>query len=62
MYQLKDVGQGANKRGLFHFPAYKKSTLYSNVCNCPFKYLSFSSAFTEIHQEFLELKDLNCQT
>jgi len=60
MYQLKNVEEGANKRILFHFPVYKKVTIYSNICNWRFKYLSFSPAFTEIHQEVLDLKRLNC--
>lgn len=60
MYQLKDVEEGADKRGLFHCPDCRKSTIYFNICNSPFKYLSFSPALTEIHQEFLDLKDVNC--
>jgi hypothetical protein len=46
MYQLKNVEEEANKRILFHFPVYKKFTIYSNNCNWSFKYLSFSPAFT----------------
>jgi hypothetical protein len=60
MYQLKDVGEGTDRSGFFHGPDYKKPTIYSNICNCPFKYLSFSPAFTEIHQKVLDLKGLNC--
>jgi hypothetical protein len=59
MYHLKDVGEGADKRGVFHCPDYKKTTIYFNVCNCPFKYLLFSPALTEIHQDVLDLKSLN---
>jgi hypothetical protein len=60
MYQLKDMGEVAVKRILFHCPDYKKTTKYFNVCNWPFKYSSFSPAFAEIHQEVLGLKGLNC--
>jgi hypothetical protein len=60
MYQFKDVGEGADKIVLFHFPDYKKSTIYSNIRKWSFKYFSFCPAFTEIHQEFLDLKCLNC--
>jgi len=59
MYQLQDVGKGTDKRVLFPSPVYKKAMIYSNICNCPFKYFSFSPAYNEIHQEVLDLKRLN---
>jgi hypothetical protein len=60
MYLFRDVEEGADKRILFPFP-YCKVTIYSNICNWPFKYVPFSPAFTEIHQEVLDLKRLNCR-